>query len=657
MRGSFTHRQTEDYLKNGIPAKLRDQLKVDERLLIATDGMTPEENTRHKLLYVGRRTIGRLGCAGCHDIPGFEDAKAIGTGLADWGRKEPSKLAFEQVVQYLAQENFVHGHGHIHNIEEALDPHHMDPDTGFFTEAVLHHEREGFIWQKLREPRSYDYRMTENKDYIERLRMPKFNLSDKQREAVITFVLGLVAEPPAAQYVYKADPRRQAVLDGERLITKFNCDGCHTFRMETWEFDYKPFDPKDDSSFQPPPKVVDYAFEKPHFTPKELADSKKVDNRGLGHATVTGMVNPELAEDDDGNPQYYFGLWRSLPINGQPWIVGGAEAPVLESRITNKIPPHGGNFARLLHPVALAMEQATNPNAKASDAWGWVPPPLVNEGIKVQTGWLHDFLLDPYQIRPAVVLRMPKFNMSSDEATQLANYFAAVDGAQYPYLVDHRTDSSYLARQDAEHPHRFEDALKIVTDNNYCVKCHKVGDFTPAGSAAALAPNLDRVYQRLRPDFLQKLDRQSKAAVAVHRHASQLPDRQAGRSEAVPGHQRGAGRSRGGSAVELADVHEGQAIDQAAGEAATPPTGRRPQRQESNQLQCTTGYGSQSYIALYCHPWRCPVAALGESRRCGSQRGQSGLRIPPATSDRRPMFPSARPRIRRAAHPNRQRAR
>ncbi len=498
LRGSFTHRQTEDYLKNGIPAKLRDQLKVDEKLLVQSDGMTPADNERHKLLYVGRRTIGRLGCAGCHDIPGFEDAKPIGTGLADWGRKEPSKLAFEQVVQYIAQESFVHGQGHIHNIEQALDPHNVDPDTGFFLETVVNHEREGFIWQKLREPRSYDYRMTENKDYIERLRMPKFNLSDKQREAVITFVLGLVAEPPAAQYVYKADPRRQAVLDGQRLITKFNCDGCHTFRMETWEFNY---DPK---TFPEPPPFEDFAFEKPHFTPKDLADSKKVDNRGLGHATVTGMVNPEVAEDDDGKPLYYFGLWRSLPINGQPWVVGGPEAPVQESQITKKIPPHGGNFARLLHPVALAMEQATNPNAKASDAWGWVPPPLLNEGIKVQTQWLHDFLLNPYQIRPAVVLRMPKFNMSSDEATQLANYFAAVDEAQYPYLVDHRTDSSYLAAQDTKHPKRFEDALKIITGNEYCVKCHKVGDFTPAGSPAALAPNLDRVYQRLRPDFVQK---------------------------------------------------------------------------------------------------------------------------------------------------------
>jgi len=498
LRASFTNRQTEEYLKNGIPAALRDQVKVDERLLVQTEGMTPEDNLRHKVLYVGRRTIGRLGCAGCHDIPGFEDAKPIGTGLADWGRKEPSKLAFEQVIQYIAQENFVHGHGHVRNIEQALDPHGMDPDTGFFLEAAVHHEREGFIWQKLREPRSYDYRMTENKDYIDRLRMPKFNLTDKQREAVMTFVLGLVAEPPAAQYVYKPDARRQAVLDGQRLITKFNCDGCHTFRTETWEFDYDP------QNFPEPPPFDDYAFEKPHFTPKQLADSKKIDRRGLGHATVTGVANPEVAEDDDGNPLYYFGLWESLAINGQPWIVGGPEVPVQESRITKKIPPYGGDFARLLHPVALALEQATNPNAKASDAWGWVPPPLLREGHKVQTQWLHDFLLNPYQIRPAVVLRMPRFNMSSEEASQLANYFAAVDGAQYPYLVDHRTDSSYLAQEDTKHPHRFEDALKIITGNEYCVKCHKVGDFTPAGSPAALAPNLDRVYQRLRPEFLEQ---------------------------------------------------------------------------------------------------------------------------------------------------------
>jgi hypothetical protein len=48
-----------------------------------------------------------------------------------------------------------------------------------------------------------------------------------------------------------------------------------------------------------------------------------------------------------------------------------------------------------------------------------------------------------------------------------------------------------------------EEALNIVIDNNYCVKCHLIGDYTPPGSLQALAPRLDRVHNRLRPDYLR----------------------------------------------------------------------------------------------------------------------------------------------------------
>ena len=41
-------------------------------------------------------------------------------------------------------------------------------------------------------------RRRENKGYNERLRMPQFKFDGEQREQVITFVLGLVAEPPAS---------------------------------------------------------------------------------------------------------------------------------------------------------------------------------------------------------------------------------------------------------------------------------------------------------------------------------------------------------------------------------------------------------------------------------------------------------------------------
>ena len=91
-----------------------------------------------------------------------------------------------------------------------VSPESVDPDTGFFLEKLLAHEREGFLWQKLRAPRSYDYKKAENKTYNERYRMPKFPFDDAQREAVMTFVLGLVAEPPAPQFVHRPDAREQA---------------------------------------------------------------------------------------------------------------------------------------------------------------------------------------------------------------------------------------------------------------------------------------------------------------------------------------------------------------------------------------------------------------------------------------------------------------
>ena len=57
----------------------------------------------------------------------------------------------------------------------------------------------------------------------------------------------------------------------------------------------------------------------------------------------------------------------------------------------------------------------------------------------MQTPWLTAFLHDPHMIRPAAQLRMPRFHFGKDEKASsketdtLANYFAAHDGATFPY--------------------------------------------------------------------------------------------------------------------------------------------------------------------------------------------------------------------------------
>ena len=54
-----------------------------------------------KLMYIGERTISRLGCFGCHNIAGFENAKPIGTPLNGWGFKSPTKLDYGHIAEYL----------------------------------------------------------------------------------------------------------------------------------------------------------------------------------------------------------------------------------------------------------------------------------------------------------------------------------------------------------------------------------------------------------------------------------------------------------------------------------------------------------------------------------------------------------------------------
>ncbi len=541
LSNAFVKRKAEEYLANGIPKTMAPSLKGAEIELVG------EIDVEKKLQYVGRKSIGKYGCYGCHDIPGFENAKPIGTGLADWGRKETSKLAFEHVIEYL---HHGHGHGHGHETErghqgDGHEPgqthgtaaglatadlavpggHTTEPfDESYYVDQLNSHSREGFLWQKLKEPRSFDYEKTTNKRYDERLRMPLFPFTAAQREAVATYVLGLVAEPPAEEFVYHPSPYSQARNEGRTVIEKYNCNGCHILELDQWDLEYHPGD------LEIPPDVTDYAFLKAHLSDRVLEASATTDPaRGVLHASIRGMqaIDDETALpivwDDEGDPieegeeydpstlLYPFELWQPTAIDGQTHPVGVRQMAVPAATILKRTPGWGGDLTRLLMPTVTALEKKSNPAAKGSEAMAWLPPPLVGQGAKVQPAWMHDFLLDPYPIRPAVFLRMPKFNMSSDEATKIVNFFAARDGMQYPFDYNARQSPAHLATSESEFEHaagdgktRFEHAMQIVTDGNYCVKCHLVGEFVPGGSERALAPDLAKVYDRLRPDYVRR---------------------------------------------------------------------------------------------------------------------------------------------------------
>ena len=56
------------------------------------------------------------------------------------------------------------------------------------------------------------------------------------REAVMTFILGLVAEPIPLQFVSDPRPERLAEIKGVQVLDKFNCAGCHQLRPGIYDF-------------------------------------------------------------------------------------------------------------------------------------------------------------------------------------------------------------------------------------------------------------------------------------------------------------------------------------------------------------------------------------------------------------------------------------
>ena len=404
------------------------------------------------------RTIAKRGCAGCHEIRGLKDVPAIGPSLAGWGEKSPSLLAFEQIDAFLAK------------------PSTDSPKGEFYRDALLAHRREGFAWQKLRAPRSFDYCVAERKPIAEQLKMGRFELTDAQREAIVTFIVAQVEETSSAKHVDHPSPRRQAIIAGRKVLDKYACAECHTLEVDRWTI--------------------------------TLSAGRKIELYGMPRLDRHGELLED--EDDDGNPLHYFTLWKPAEIDGRRWPVGGADVPLREKGVGSLCCAISGGllptktpdpFVRgVLYPAVLEEARRSGRSAAESEAWGWLPPTLVNEGGKVQPEWLFRFLLDPVAIRPATVLRMPLFNLSRAEAGKLADYFAAVGGVDYPYTPKPVavTDSLDVARLDR--------AMRLVVDRTtYCSKCHTIDGRAPAGqNRTVLAPRLDDVSQRLRPEYLRR---------------------------------------------------------------------------------------------------------------------------------------------------------
>lgn len=589
LERQFPAHRAEQYAATGIPADAAVEIRGDAEELIGP------ASVEKKLWYVGRAAIRRRGCFGCHEIPGLEDAELVGPALTGWGRKQETLLAFEQVHQFVQRAERVdsdpptarqvgpppmagqagppnstekaaatpahaaHAHpsGNRPQANSAEDQRRRD----FFREALLAHRREGFLWQKLSAPRSFDYQKAQNKGYLEWLVMGRFPLTEEQREAVATFLLGLTGERLPESYLPHPSATRRAQIEGRRVTEKYGCAECHLVRLPRWEVVYDP------GKVEGPVPLDDFAFLEPRLDPARLDRENQPDRRGLLHAELVGMPEVDASgalfadSDDEDDPLYFFNLWYDVPMRVQDrwevWKPGDAQMtvsdpfgvanappgvdaaqlagprlaavrPALTAHLWSHQPGEGGALARLLLPHVADPAAATT-----TEAYSRVPPPLVREGLRVQPEWLFGYLLQPTPIRPAVVLRMPKCNLSPREAEILAAYYAAESGAEYPYHSKAIGQDQPSLPTTVAHPNRgdrtgafqpdggqgslapadvspaasrLDAAFRLLTDRKtFCAKCHLIGDYSPGDEVqTTLAPRLDRAGERIRAEYLKQ---------------------------------------------------------------------------------------------------------------------------------------------------------
>lgn len=536
VRALDTRSDAEQALVEGIADVRRFRPDADERILAKDHppgsflaGMTHEER---KLFYLGRKTIARNGCYACHDIPGFEQAKPIGVALNDWGKKDSDRLDFANILQFIEE--------HYPNYDQ------------FHVDALKLKKREGFLHQKLKDPRSYDWGKMRDRPWDDRLKMPQFKFArlarrpgetDEQfrareeqaeqeaREAVMTFILGLVAEPIPMKFVYQPNADRLHEVAGLKVLEKYNCVSCHILKPGSYQVRLQ-----DEARGG---TVRDQLLRLYRDAEAEL----RVDpgfpestawRSNLPYPPDRVIIRGLPRAKDEENNLLSLEPWEAIHFR-KPDTGETLHLPVksvvtipLESK-EPRHPPYGGLYTDI-HTRVIAKLESKNLVGDRPELMGSAPPPLMREGQKVQPRWLLEFLQRPIPLRPSVYrhLRMPQFNLSPEEAQVLVNYFIAVDRLQNPavgasysaaripqqspaeierlrreYRVKLRQFTD-LSEEEIARADYFEAGWQLLTNRQLCLQCHNSGNWKADGELVGRGPSFHLAPERLQPDYMYR---------------------------------------------------------------------------------------------------------------------------------------------------------
>jgi mono/diheme cytochrome c family protein len=312
----------------------------------------------------------------------------------------------------------------------------------------------------LRNPRVYDSGTA----------MPHYRFTDPQ-VSLLTAFLGSKTDSDLLANVHLDAATPEQIAHGKLLVTEYGCASCHeingikkpdNFAPELTRIGSKPLA---QIIFLPgmTHAIPDYIAAKIR-QPRSFGAALKMPQFSLAPAQVDALTTALLALTDRAH---------DLPL-----------ALTVPSKPPSNYQP-AGKAGKLMDDMACFTCHAINGRG------GDLAPDLTWEGSSVQRPWLQAFLKNPGTLRPALIRRMPRFNLSDDDAKELTDYIMTV--YQTPeFDRDSMPASGYP-------PAQVEQGKQLFYSKYACQSCHIIDTKADKGY---IGPTLTQVGSRLNATWI-----------------------------------------------------------------------------------------------------------------------------------------------------------
>jgi mono/diheme cytochrome c family protein len=419
-----------------------------------------EPNEKYSVgnLEKGKELISQVGCMGCHGVDGLEEnSNKVKAYAGPWLSGLGSKVSPDWLVSWLKK------------------PWHYQEDTIMPSMRLSDQEANDIA----------TYLLSLKNKQFDNLKFASFD-SAAQDRVLLDYYAQFDTEASAKAKIASMSVKEKTLDLGKKSITKYGCYSCHNLEGFDGLAGIGPELTKEGSK-----PITQFGFGIHHEVPhrrdawitahlqqprmwddgldKVFKDLNKMPNFYMNETEAKKITVALLGQVSD-----------VVPLSGVKRLTASEALYHDGMKVVNKYGCVGCHQVDGLRGNILNMY---------SDDINQGPPRLVNQGHRVQTNWFYHFLGNVQPIRPWLQVRMPSFNLSTEEKNRIVNGFQ--QGAKQPTFTEVSESVKWL-------PGEREEAVKLFAAYN-CVSCH-TGGFT---NDTPLAPNLHGASARLRPSWIK----------------------------------------------------------------------------------------------------------------------------------------------------------